>query len=167
MKGQASQIFIYIVAIVIVGAILVFGYSAIVKFKDNSERVVLIKFQKDIETSIKSISNQYGTIKEKRFSLSNDFIEVCFLRNENYNEQIPFGELETRFPLIVDTIDLGVPTSNIFLIGSNDEVGKIYEVGRIDLAGGECLNANFCCHSVNSGILTIKLEGKGDHVVIS
>lgn len=167
MKGQASQIFIYIVAIVIVGVILIFGYGAIVKFKDNSEKVVLIKFQKDIETSIKSISNQYGTIKEKRFSLSNEFSEVCFLRNQNYRNDIPFGEVQSRFPLIVDTLDNGVPTSNIFLIGSNDEVGKIYEIGRIDLDGGNCLNDNFCCFNVNSGTLTIKLEGRGDYVIIS
>ena len=81
----------YVIAIVMVGIILTFGYRSIMSFSDKAEQVALVKFQKNFGSSVKSISNQYGTFKKIDFMISNEFEEVCFLNNYNFNLGIPMG----------------------------------------------------------------------------
>ena len=49
--------------------------------------------------------------------------------------------------------------------------GKDHGIGDIDLGSdlpGGCIRENnFCCFSVNDAKVTLKIEGKGDHVLIS
>ena len=49
---QAGQIMIYVLAIVIVAVILIFGYKSITDFKDRTEMMVKIEFQNKLESSI-------------------------------------------------------------------------------------------------------------------
>lgn len=161
-----GQIFIYTLAILIVGVILIFGYKAVTDFRDRADSITLIQFQRSIESSIKSIANQYGTLKTKEFALSNEYREVCFVRNfEISYGSLPLDSIFGKYPIILDAIDpQSGPIKNIFLIKNNKEVAESFDIGKIvvDDAGNP-----FKCFVVQSSMLKIKIEGKGDHVVIS
>ena len=52
-KAQiAGQIFVYIIAVVVVGFIVVYGYSAIKGFSERGEEVESISLRKDLENSV-------------------------------------------------------------------------------------------------------------------
>src|SRR3989338_5644355 len=57
-KGQiVGQIFIYVLAIVVMGAILIFGYNAIADFRSKSSQVSTIRIQSDVSSALESLSS--------------------------------------------------------------------------------------------------------------
>jgi hypothetical protein len=164
-KAQpASQIFTYIIAIVIVGVILIFGYSAVRTFVHRSDQITIVKFQKELETAVKTVSNDYGTVKKYNFDLSNDYKQVCFVRNYD-KASVASGFIPANFqqyPVIWDSIYEQVD-KNIFLIKSNRFVAEKLLVGVVSLPNTEV----FKCLNVSNARLSVKMEGMGDHVVIS
>ncbi len=169
-KSQnASQMFVYIIAIIIVGVILFFGYNAISDFIGRTDQITLVDFQNKMQSSIKSITNQYGSFKRKEFVLSGEYLEVCFVRNYETSE-VELEFVPANFadhPIILDNIDFTdpispIPLKNVFLIKQKG-TEPLDEIGKIKFAGNSMLK----CFDVVDGRLTINIEGKGDHVVIS
>ncbi len=166
-KAQsASQIFIYILAILIVGVILIFGYQAVMDFTGRANKITLVQFQKTLQSSIESISNQHGTMKTKEFSLTNEYREVCFASNYNtVYSGLPLDSIFQDYPLIQDAIDpQSGPVKNVFLVKSNKEVAESFDIGQTVV--GTPTNP-FKCFDIQNSMLRIQIEGKGDHVVIS
>ena len=157
-KAQnAGQVLIYVLAVVIFSVILIFGYKSITDFKERADVMTLIEFQKKMESSIKSISSDYGTSRKLDFSLSNEYTEVCFVRNYDVSiiDPAPFED----YPYILDTIDLSQPTKNIFLIKNKKEVAENYNMGRIRFKD----ESIFKCFNVTFSSLSIRMEGKGNY----
>ena len=160
-KAQnVGQIFIYILAVVIVGVILAFGFRAIMDFSDKTEEVALAKFQKNFGATVKSITNQYGTLRTSEFQISNEFQDVCFLNNYDFDPSEQMNIVLEDHPLIYDTLRGDNPTTNTFLISNKGRI-EDYEIGSIKL------DSNFECFNVTKGTVTLRLEGKGDHIIIS
>jgi len=153
-----GQIFIYILSIVVVGVILLFGYQAITNFSKNADRIALVQFQKDLESSIKSISSQYGAIQKKIFSLSNDYKQVCFV--DNYNSITDLNAMDS-YPIIKDSVVSGTG-KNIFLVKANKQAAESFSIEKIALK-----TVIFDCFNITNSKLTIRIEGMGDHAVIS
>ena len=157
-KGQGvSQNFVYIIAIVVVGVILIFGYKVISDVTKNTGKAGLVRFQSSLESSISSISNQYGTVKTKEFPISG-YKKVCFM--DNYN----FGYLPVEldnYPLIKDTIEDGQPTLNVFMVDLNNQMEQGFNIGVTEVAG------DFKCIDIKDNILKVVFEGKGNRVLIS
>jgi len=161
-KAQnVGQIFVYLTALVVVGVIILVGYRAITGLQDNADDVTIVKFQTDMKGSIKSLSNQYGTLRTKKFKLSDEYSEVCFLDNYAFDTAVLMDDVLEDYPLIYDTLDAGVPTSNAFLMNKQARMVQDYSFGELSVSG------NFACFPVKRGVLEIKIEGKGDHVVLS
>jgi len=79
-KAQsAEQIFIYIVAIVVVGLIILYGYSAIKGFTQRGEEVEFITLKTGLENSFKSIVSDYGSVKRPDISVSSKYEMICFV----------------------------------------------------------------------------------------
>src|SRR3989338_10330750 len=74
-----TEIFVYIIAIVIVGLILIFGYNAVKDFGSKSEQVELLSFKKDMEGTFKTVASSYGEIQIKKLKLPVGFEELCFV----------------------------------------------------------------------------------------
>ena len=158
-----GQIFIYIVAIVIVAVILIFGYKSIIDFNNRAKQIELVQFQKKLESSIKSITPQYATVKKKDFMISNEYKQVCFVRN--YDVDYSSAVLPTTFkdyPLIEDSVMSGTG-KNIFLIKTNKQIAESFEISEISFEDSDIFN----CFNIANSRLSVKIEGKGDHVVIS
>lgn len=151
MKTKAQmigQIFIYILAVVMVAFILLYGYSAIKTFKDRAEQVAFIKFKTDLESTVKSVSFDYGTVKKAEFLVPSGYKEVCFI--DLNKPTIPDD------PVIEDSVKSGVE-KNVFLVAQVAE--ESFYVGNITVKDP--------CMAVKGGKIKIRLEGKGNYAAIS
>ena len=66
-KAQASQMFLTVLTLVIFVLVLIFGYKAVETFRAKSDDLLLLKFQKDLQTTLQSVS--YGTMKIRTFEV--------------------------------------------------------------------------------------------------
>ena len=161
--GQiAGQVFIYIITLVVVAVILIFGYRSISTFKNKTDEVGALQFKQQLESSIKSISGQFGTLKVKEFELNSQYKELCFVNNYDFDTHADLNAQFADYPLILDSFSNNQPTSNAFLILKDRSVAESYTLGKVAPSAG-----NFECFPFNRSVVTLHIEGKGDHAVIS
>lgn len=148
-----SQIFIYILTIILISFILVYGYNAVQNFKKRAEQVSCLKFKNDLVNAIDSISSDFGSIKRKELQLCAGYSKVCFVETFE-SPNIP-NDID---PIIKDSI-LSSTGRNIFLV---ENIAKeSFYAGKISVEPDV-----LCIRAVNSKI-DLKLEGKGSHAVVS
>ena len=159
-KAQnVGQVMVYLLTVVIMGAILLFGYRSIMDFKGRTDKISMVDFQKKLESSVMTITPEYGTLKRKTFILSTDFKEACIATN--YGNPSFNPELFEDYPVIEDAVIDSETGKNIFLVTNDNQVSESFSIGNT------MVNGNFRCFQVIEGKLSISIEGKGDHVVIS
>ncbi len=154
-----GQIFIYILTVLLVSFILIYGYNAIQNFKKRAEQVSCLKFKEDLKNSVMSILSDFSSVKRKDLTICADYNKVCFV--ETYGFSInPYITVPAGVdPVIEDSIVSGTG-KNVFLV---DNVAKeSFYIGNISVEPDvvRCLTAK------NSQI-SLKLEGKGNHVLLS
>jgi len=154
-KGQLiSQVFIYILSVAIMAAILVYGYKAVNDFRERSEQVSIVKLRTDLTSSIKTLTKDYGSVKQKEFSLG-QFSSICFVESYSTPLTLPPG----TNPFIEDSISSGTQ-ENVFLI-EESAIGDSFSVFSI------AVEPDVLCKPAVGGRVTITMEGMGDHVRIS
>lgn len=151
-----GQVFTYVLTIVLVSFILVYGYNTIQKFRQRAEQVACLKLQNDLRNSIESIISDFGSVKRKDLQLCSGYLQVCFVETfEQFNRNNPQANINNIDPIMKEGIASG-SDRNVFLRG-----GDSFYAGNISVE-----NDVMCINSMN-GQISIKLEGKGNHVVIS
>lgn len=152
-KAQAhTQVFIYVLSIIIVSVILLYGYRAIAHFGDKAEQVSYIKFKTDLESVVRVIGPDYGSVKRVEFSLGDNYKEVCFVDSDVSSK----AEIPTAHPVIQEIVDSG--KENTFLLSNNVE--HKFDVGKIEVSG------NIICIESRQGRFRIEFEGLGDRAEI-
>ncbi|MEK6886677.1 MAG: hypothetical protein AABW88_02485 [Nanoarchaeota archaeon] len=170
-----SQIFIYILAMVVGVGILLYGYNAIKGFKSQADDVLLLQFENGIKNDLKTIS--FESTKVKTYDLPSEFTQVCF--GAERVDAIDVGKEEVRqlalkknykYPLIRaaigDYLTSGAKgtINNVFLYPNGEKA--FFSGVKIELGGTIDELKKFKCFDVKSGILTIKIQGKGSTVLI-
>src|SRR3989344_76448 len=147
MKNTKSQIygqvFIYILTILLVSFILVYGYNAVKNFKSRAEQVSCLKFKEDLKNSVDSILSDFGSVKRKDLRVCSNYREVCFVETYDYNsdEDLTYSGID---PIIEDNIRSNTG-KNAFLV---DNVAKeSFYIGNISVEPDV-----FCVSSKNSQI---------------
>ena len=74
-----GQIFIYVIAVVVVGLIVAYGYSAIKSFGERGEEVEYITLRTGLENSVKAITSDYGSIKRPDIGIPGKYQLICFV----------------------------------------------------------------------------------------
>lgn len=150
-----SQIFIYVIAIILFSFILLYGYNAIKGFRDKGEQISYIKFKTDLISTVKRVSPDYGTLKREEFFIGGEYKEVCFVQSYN-----PPNNLATKIsnPIVRNSVESNV-TKNVFLF--TNTLQPPFYVGEINVSGG------YNCTKIINGKVKIQFEGKGDHTLIS
>ena len=184
-KAQADQIFIYIVALVVVGLVIVFGYKSIKNFAARSDEVALIKFKTEIENTFKTVSSSFNTVKIANFDVPQGYSELCLVDIHFKNSVSEFTLDEFTYnPLILEGVQ---EKKNVFLI--NGIIIESYYVGKIhvdsDISvrsnpfnptlggdGKENVHGNpdsgfLLCTPVKNSKVKLKLKGKGDSTFVS
>jgi len=168
-KAQLSQVFIYIFAAVLAVSIMLYGYRMIKGFGQRTEQIGLVRFKTDLESEIRQIASDYGSVKKVELTLPSKYIKVCFIDStityETNPEVINNSEIckiepgNPNFnPLGCDAWRSG--TQNIFLVPWADFVIKTGKI-KVDPEGDYAL----CIPTINNRI-TLRLEGLGDRTKI-
>lgn len=178
-KSQLSgQVFIYILALVIIGGIIAYGYYAIASLKNRADQLAFIEFKNSIESTIKT-SSTYGNVKIQEFLLPGSVNEVCFI-NLDFKPDSPLlsicnpSSLEYR-PIICNSWLSNSP-SNVFLMPTQYSIlaskisvdgNRNWEEDNIDRQYSACNdNCNFICFKSFAGRIKIRLDGKGTRTFI-
>lgn len=152
-KGQIQQVFIYILAIIIVGLILLIGYKAINGMIQKSCDVQKTNFQTDIRVMIDRY-NDYGSTHVKEINTPCGYFQVCFVDSEKIGEPIT-----TSNTIIKNSVHDNV-SQNIFMMKA-DITEPIGYDEKIQVEGG------IICINSSSGKFNIKFTGLGKKVRIS
>lgn len=150
-----SQIFIYILTIVLTSFILVYGYTAVNNFKKRAEQVSCIKFKNDLKSAIESISSDFGSVKSKDIQLCAAYNKACFVESFE-NPNLP-PDVD---PILKDSV-LSNSGKNVFMYDLGNIAKESFYIGKISVDPDV-----LCIKSVNSKI-SFTLEGKGNHARLS
>ena len=148
-----QQTFIYILSLIGVAFILIFGYKAINDISKKDDQVVLIQFQNKLKNDVESLSSDYGSVKVREYNLPSGFDEICFVDLENVNP-----ELIPNRPIMEDSIQSGVK-KNIFSLREND-------IETFYIEGFKLSDPYWSCIQPKSGNIELRIEGIGNAAFI-
>lgn len=161
-KGQiAGQIFIYIMAIIIIGTIIIIGAKAIIGVGEKTCNAEKLNFKTDIESKIEE-KNSFGSVTTKAFRAPCDYDSVCFV-DRSY-----IGDNEfrcERSKIIEDSVIAGV-RDNIFVMSNKNTIS----IGYSDLVGlnpGPSGEKKCLCIDKLNGNFNIRFSGRGATTEIS
>jgi len=156
-----GQVFVYIVTVVVVGLILLFGYNAIMTVKGKSDEIILTKFKSDVANLVEITSSDFGTVKIKNFELPARYTQACFVKNYGgFPDASTSSTLFSKYPIMKDSVQDKV-NKNLFLV--EDGVRVSFFVGDIDV---DDTYGVLCFSSVNNRI-RVRVEGKGNHALLA
>ncbi len=147
-----SQVLVYVLALLIVGLVLIYGYQSIQKMKANAQIAEFIKFQDTVKKSVNSLKYDYGSVKKRTFYVPGDYREVCFgVPGQTYPSTV------NKYPIIKDSL-VSEAGRNVFLYPDGIESFNVTDIVVQD---------NFKCYNVVGGKITVTLEGMGSRVKVS
>ena len=74
-----GQAFTFILVVLTFSLITIFGYKIIGELLGKGEKIELVQFQKDVESSIKLLYTDFGSVREEEFRVPGKFTQVCFV----------------------------------------------------------------------------------------
>lgn len=164
-KSQViGQIFIYILAIILIAFVLGYGYKTIAAFRQKTDQVSFIKFKNELQNAVKTITTDFGSVKIKEFQVPGNYNKICFVRS---HESFPASSsIPSNYPIIRDSVDSDVE-KNVFLV-KNIAKDSFY-IGKIKVVTTDLnyIPTGLYCVDVKNTMIKLRLEGKGNHVVIS
>ena len=163
-----GQIFIYILTIVLVSFILVYGYNAIKNIQNNAQQVSCLKFRNDLQSAIEIVSNDFGRVKKEDIEICQPYKRVCFVETYDFKNVVKSNPRNSDPSATLDEIlkhNIKSETGkNVFLV---DKVSKeSFYAGNISINPGPTTFDVLCINAINNRI-SLKLEGKGNHVLLS
>ena len=179
-----GQVFIFIVAAITFALIAIFGFKAIKAVMDSGEQVQFVQFKNELESSIKRIYTEYGSVRKETFNPGAEFTRICFVDlSRDYNdalcaqnqiacdlwktaqdEAIEQNQERNQGTKPVEPYDL--VDQNVFL---TPQVSIPIKVHHIELFADaqQTQRVGYLCRELSRGSFTVILEGKGDHTAIS
>ena len=154
-RGQVSNVFVYIFAIIVIGLILILGFKYILSTKENIVRTDFILLKNRITSDIKAISSDFGSSKKVSYSMPQQ-AELCLF---DLDKEELINNLPRNFnPLVKDSIENNVK-KNAFVLGQ--DIFEIYYVGDIEIN-----EPYFICLKPIAGKVSFVIEGKGNKALI-
>jgi hypothetical protein len=154
-----SEIFVYILALVVFSLILLYGYKAIANLRGQSDQISTTQFKTDMKNTVEKLGYEFGTVEVKSITVPNGVSKVCFAEiPSNPADLNAYHPAIDDYNLIEDSLSSG-SKDNVFLIGSK----TIEPLSIIQIT----LEDKFKCFDVVSGRINVRLEAKGNVVAIS
>ncbi|MFH2019903.1 MAG: hypothetical protein ABIJ34_00665 [archaeon] len=87
-RGQISaQVFIYILAAVVIGLILIVGYRSISTIMNEAQKAPIDTFKAAFTSTVAEMSRGYGSIKKYSFTIPQKFDQICFIDSMGEDEK--------------------------------------------------------------------------------
>jgi len=155
-----TQIFIYVIAIVLFSLILLYGYNAIKGFKGRSEEIAYIKFKTDLVSTVNRVSPDYGTVKRESFFIGGEYLRVCFVQNYPDMGGGVQAAIKGEGDMVVLNSVQGTVDKNVFLFTTT--LQESFDIGEITVG-----TSGYECIPIINGKAKIQFEGGGDHTHIT
>lgn len=146
-----TQIFLYVMVVVVMGLVLLLGYRFITKLSSQSSTMSLDLFKKDLSDSINTVSTNFGEVDVIELSLPTKYSKVCFVNKAQTSN------LES-YPLIKSSVESGAP-DNVFILSK--KIDSSFRTENLVLDNG------LLCIENNAGIIKLRLESLGNAVKLT
>lgn len=164
-QGQiAGQSLIFVLSIIIVGMLLLFGVKSIFSLKATQKNIEQVQLEKSISKEIQQMIGNYGSQSNTKIGLLDEFSEVCFA---DLSVRDRIGSIDARDPVtyyqrpyVQDILDSGVK-ENVFIRDTYLE--HSFYVPGIEL---EQATDGFLCIQVRGGSINLGVEGKGKTAIV-
>jgi len=177
-----AQVFIFMLAAISFALIMIFGYRAVQGFLSSGEEVQLVQFRTELDSSIKKIYTEYGSVREENYKAPTNYQKICFvnleypatatdianLKKEDFQAGLALEEAR-NFQINEQKSEAGYERvdENVFLSPSTERLTQI-KVYRISIGNESDTNAEYpyACVPIRNGAFSLILEGKGDRTKI-
>lgn len=158
-KGEIeAQSVLYVLSLIIVAFILLFGVRSIMTLNDTTTDISTVKFKSSLEKTVNYVKGSTGTIKQEEYYVPGSFTQICFVDDSMFgDESFVFGG---QF-LVQDSVQSGAQ-ENVFLIGEKVLEDSFYIEG-IEVNSGP---NKYRCMDITRNNVYIRFEGKGNSVEI-
>lgn len=173
-RGIATgQIFIYILAALVTGMVIIIGYRAINSFMAQSERASFIQFKSELSSQVKSMASDYGSVTKIELTTPSWTRKVCFvdllLNNPSTTTNSNLHNFLNANKLINSSWDAGVK-ANVFLLDKDGIREQLYlgdeDSNEIKPYFNLSSNHFLCIKPLNSRI-TLRAEGGNGLAILS
>ncbi len=168
-KAQVSQAFTYIVIILVIGVIAVFGYKGISSILSANCEHQRVSFENNLLGFIEEYTDK-GSVHQEVMEAPCEIIEVCFA-DSDYCEAEPrpgLNNLPEEDKVIYSNVDSC--TANIFFIGEFTEAvaysDDVSLSNTLSSTGGADNDYPFKCFSAKSGEFNFLFKGTGRRTMI-
>jgi len=155
-KAQTQMIFMFILAALIIGLIVLLGYKGITTITKTSDTASLDRFVNDLKSDIKSIYRMRRSSKVITYKVPSRVHKVCIT-----SSVYPLSS-STDVPPALTAYDS--EKTQLFLLSKDGIVIKDEEL-LLDVRMSQENNDGYFCQT-NKGRLDLRLEGGGDHIII-
>ena len=158
--------FIFIIAAITFALILIFGYKAITGFIQSGESVAFVQFKTGLESSVKKIYTEFGSVRVERYSTPLGYSQICFVDlDKPYDADLcTFDQYACSVWKIAADSGKGYEgvEENVFLTPTAPVPIKVYRIDIEDKDGKD-----FLCIPIKQGAFGIVMEGRGDKTLLS
>ncbi|MFW6046921.1 MAG: hypothetical protein ACOCP4_03935 [Candidatus Woesearchaeota archaeon] len=171
-----TEVFVYILALIIVSFIVVYGYNAARNFQERTKQVSLLTFKTEMEGTISSYVGDYGSRRRiDDITVPSGFNEICFIDLDVGLDQITSTDSNLQdhkekfldeYPLLTSSWYNDV-SANIFLLRNGIPQFILY-VPNLDVRPDDELpsNAFYDCEDISGRRIDFWIEGKGSSVEV-
>jgi hypothetical protein len=166
-RGQATQVFFYVIMVLIVGLVLLLGYKGIGALLETGEETGLIEFRNDIQSAVKKGAS-YGRISTFDFNTGSDYEQMCFIDRDALKKS---GlNIDDAPPLVADAVKTSRESedeqddNNVFLL-RGDEIQPIL-TDPLEMDDAVTGDTSFKCFELSSGRISMKFRGRGDATIV-
>jgi len=165
-KAQiAGQVFIYILAVVIAALVIIYGYNAIKGFIDKQRQIEIIQFKTDIQSAVRTVSTDYGSVKKFEHAIPGEAICILDINYQGNRDSTCLcdkticseDEIWQYDPIICDSWQ-STKDQNIFIIP---------QIETPILASPLKVDNGYLCLKAPKNQITLRIEGFGNHAKIS
>lgn len=175
-RAQISgQALIFVLALIVTAAILIFGYKAIQNLGDQQQKIELVKFQDNFRQKIKDTAYSYGSSKRVSLVMPKGFTELCLV-----DKELPPLNSNLENPIILDVWGDDASQDNAFLLKIGSQRPDSFYAGNLSVDGngngkddrdeaidmGFAGDAGFLCMKSTGSTLSFILEGRGMHTMV-
>jgi hypothetical protein len=161
-----TQVFVYILSIIVVSLILLYGYNAIKGFKERNEQIAMIELENRLKSEISSVSADYANIARGEFTLPAEYKAICFVDNYKltFKQKVSCtGQTPDSATQAIINDAVKDETANIFLVPDGS---KNFKIGNIAVDDADSPGGCICIPKKGAQVLA-RMEGLGNGVKIS
>jgi len=164
-KSQiAGQIFVYVLSLIIIGLIVLFGYRAIKMIQDYQVKMDEINFMTRFEEAISK--TDYKDVEIKTFKVPGKYRKICLV-SQNHGSLPAIDPLPlSQWQNTNDDVFLYTGITEFLPMKTSKTLVLDMPTANAQVDPGEESDSSYLCKTVQ-GLITLRLEGLGSSVFIS